>query len=541
MSPNPETSSRSRSVGRLSRLGIGAQVFVTGLLAVAAVLLVNWLVARPGVRMRFDLTAAGNNTLATATLGVLERLEDEVTIDILYRPEERPLTALAEEVMLRVDKLLALLEEESGGKLDIRRVDTSDPEAWAIRKAELRLPGYQNGLVLSQGKQRSFLPLVGILADFDLGNPVPDRYVPPRVRQFLAESAIVEGLLDVTRGDQLQAYFTFGYGEPNALDSEENEGLGLIVDDLEADGFRAHRWNMLEDGPLPDDCDVLVVVGPKKGYPDEMYDEIVRYVERGGRMLIAPSTLGEDLRRSDVPDLLEHFGIEVSDGRAMKPAVDQRTNTVVEGVFECELHYVTVREMSQHPMLSGFRAGSGVFAMPFAHQVRVKVQPPDGVAQNLFRTTSEAWIDSVPCDRRHDPRTDGLFDAFPLAVALRRAPMQEVPMARGLEEEPEVRVVALGSEFIFSNAATQNGQLGTPDLLRAAFQWATDQEHRIRVPQRDPDMRFLRSDDPGAYVTVTRFAQFYLPGAALLAGVLVWFLRSRGTRRARAASTPPSA
>jgi hypothetical protein len=42
-------------------------------------------------------------------------------------------------------------------------------------------------------------------------------------------------------------------------------------------------------------------------------------------------------------------------------------------------------------------------------------------------------------------------------------------------------------------------------------------------------------------VRITRLAQFYLPGAALLAGVLVWFFRVRGSRRAPAPTSSSTA
>ncbi len=64
------------------------------------------------------------------------------------------------------------------------------------------------------------------------------------------------------------------------------------------------------------------------------------------------------------------------------------------------------------------------------------------------------------------------------------------------------------------------------------------------VPSRDPDLRFLpRTTDNRGFVTATRVAQFYLPGATFLLGMIVWLLRSRGSGRRRvsgteAASTP---
>ncbi len=522
---------RMSSVGRLSRLGIGVQVFLSGVLALVAVLLINWLAGRPGIRQSLDLTATSRNTLATATLGVLERIEDTVRIDILYQPMQQPLAALGAEVMGRTEKLLVLIETAAGGKIDVNAVDLADREAWSEIQQKLRLRGYENGLVVSRGDQRTFLALSGDIAVFDLGNPVPNAYVPPRIRQYTAEQAIVEAILDVTRGDQIHAYFTFGYGEPDALDEEENPGLGLLATALEVDGFRVHRWNFLEDGPLPEDCGLVVAIGPKAGWPDDMYAEIIDHVEKGGRLLVAPATRAEDMLRSDVPDLLEHFGLEVSEGRVMVPVIDRKTQRPVDGLPQNELHYITADLMSGHPMLSAIRAIGGGFAVPITHQIRVIQQPPDGVAQHLFSSAANAWIDSAPCNRKYERGIDGVAGSFPLAATVLRAPMQDVPTPAGLEVIPEIRIVALGSESMFSNAHMQNGQARAQDLARVAFNWVVNRDHRVAVPPRNPDLRFLPQDQPEGFVFVTRVAQFYLPGAALLMGILVWFLRTRGSRR----------
>ncbi|MEM6675953.1 MAG: GldG family protein [Planctomycetota bacterium] len=524
-------STRARSVGRLSRLGIGAQVIASIALALAAVLLINWLAARPGIRKRVDLTAASSNTLSTAAQSVLENLEDDVRIDLLYQPEEQPITQLAGDVWVRVQKLLVLMEAAAGGRVEVEAVDTSDVEAWKIRQQELQLRGFENGLVVSRGDRRKFLSLVGDLALIDLGNPVPNQYVPPRVVQFSAEQAIIEAVLDVTSGETLHAYFTFGYGEPDPLENDGQNDMGLLGELIEKDGFRVHRWNRLEDGPLPDDCAVLVAVAPEAGWPEAMYGDIVDYVERGGRLIVAPNTLPDLMLRSDIPDLLEHFGLEVSEGRVMVLARDRQTGRVVEGVAQNELHFVRPTQMSTHPMLSLLKREGATVIIPFAHQVRVIEQPPDGVAQHLFQSAPESWIDAPPCDRRYDAATEGVFGAFPLGATVQREPMQEVDAPVGLEVIPKIRIVALGSQTVFGNHAVADGSLRVPDLMRAVFNWVVDREHRIAVPPRDPDLRFLPPGEPEGFVFVTRVAQFYLPLAALAAGLFVWFRRVRGSRR----------
>ena len=527
------------NVGWLSRFGIGAQVLLTAALALMALLLVNWLAARPGIRQRVDMTASGSNTLSTASLGVLERLESDIQIDILYRPMNAPLTALGQEVLVRTDKLLLLMEEAAAGRVAIQAVDTSDQEAWTIRRQELRLRGYENGLVISNGDRREFLALSGDLAVFDIGNPVPESFIPPRIQQFGAERAIIGAILDVTKGAERHVYFTFGFGELDALESADNAGLGLLAEELERDGLRVHRWNFLDDGPLPEDCDAVAVVGPQVGWPEDMYAEVVEYVEAGGRLLVAPETVPELLRKSDVPDLLGHFGLEVSEGRVMRPLLDRRTGLVVQGQQECEVQVVTGDLMSLHPMLGAMRGAGESFSVPISHRIKVGVQPPDGVAQTLFRSSPESWLDAPPCDRRYDAELDGTFRSLSLAATVQRPPMVEQESPVGLEVVPEIRIVALGSEAMLTNAALQNPGFRSADVLRAAFNWLLDREHRITVPQRDPEFRFLPLDRPRSVVWVMRVAQYLLPLAALLAGVLVWLRRASGSRRVTTKTSGP--
>ena len=527
------------NVGWLSRFGIGVQVLLTAVLALVALLLVNWLAARPGIRQRVDMTSAKSNTLSTASLGVLERLETDIQIDILYRPMNAPLTALGHEIMVRTDKLLLLMEDAANGRVAIQRVDTSDQEAWTIRQQQLRLRGYENGLVISNGDRREFLALSGDLATFDIGNPVPDSFIPPSIDQYDAERAITGAILDVTQGAERHVYFTYGFGELDALESADNSGLGLLAEELERDGVRVHRWNFLDDGRLPEDCDAVAVIGPQVGWPEDMYAEVVEYMERGGRLLVAPETVPELLRKSDVPDLLRHFDLEVSEGRVMKPLLDRRTGLVVQGQQECEVHVVTGDLMGPHPMLSAMRSAGAAFSVPITHRIKVGLQPPDGVSQTLFRSSPESWLDAPPCDRRYDAEFDGTFRSFPLASTVQRPPMVELEGPKGLEAVPEIRIVALGSEAMLTNAALQNPGFRSSDVLRAAFNWLLAREHRITVPDLDPDLRFLPLDRPRAVVWVMRVAQYLLPLAALLAGVLVWLRRASGSRRVPARSLSP--
>ncbi len=528
---------RVGSVGRLSRLGTGLQLTITVLLAVAAVLLVNWLAGRPGIRQRFDMTSTAKNTLATATEGLLERIEDEVLIEILWRPEGGRRAILEAEVMARTEKLLTMIETKADGKVKLERVDTSDLVGWQERQRELRLQGFENGLVISQGERRVFLPMDGGLAQFQPFRMEGDRPVNPRVLAYIAEESIAEGILDVTGRQELRAYFTTGYGEQDPTDGESSEGMALLVQDLERDGIVANRWDFSVDGAIPEDCEVLVAIGPESPWPDGMYAAIIDYAERGGRLVVAPALDPAHLMKSDIPDLLGHFGLEVSEGRVAHHHVDPQTGRVMQGVSQCEWHQLPAQILTAHPIVKPFVTSGRGIVVPAAHQIRVVRQPENGLAQHLLMSQPRSWLDTVPVDRIFQAEVDGQLGVFPLAATVQQPPAQEVAPTKGLEAEAETRIVALGSEVALTNAYRQYDS----GFTRAAFNWVTDQEHRIVVPARDPDLRYLpRTADNAPFATASKVAQFYLPGGTFLLGLLVWILRSRGSGRRRVSPTGPS-
>lgn len=526
-------------VSRLSRVGTGLQVVVTIVLAVAAVLLVNWLAARPGVRQRFDLTSTSENTLSTATLGLLERLDRDVLVEVLYRQERGSKVVLEADVMQRTMRLLQLVQSQSGGRVTVEVVDVNDGQAWAQRAMELRIQGFGNGLVVSCGGRRVVLDLDGDLAQFREGRNAVEGYVPPSVVAFTAEESIVEGILDVTRGEVLNVYFTSGSGEPDLVeaDAESPEGYGQFADGLRREGFVLSPWSVLESAEVPSDCQVLLVLAPDAAWPDRQYDAVLDYAEQGGRLVIVPAPAASALRRSDVPDLLEHFGLEVSEGRVAGGYVDPRTGQMLDGIPQCEVVDVLPQSLSTHPIVAPFREAGRNLRFYQTHRLGVRTQPRQGVAQNLITTTrNDLWVDApagpdLVGDLRYDGAVDGATGRIPIAATLQRPPLEAAGEAAGLEAIEEVRVVGFGSLYSFTNAALQGAT-----VLPAALNWVTDREHRIAVPPRDPDLRLMPRDDPSAMVRVTRFAQFQLPGAVALLGLLVWFQRTRGSRRRPVAS-----
>ena len=521
---------RSRGTGTLTRLAIALQVGLTTLLALVALLLVNWLLGRPGFRQRIDMTLAGVNTLSTAALGVASRLAEPVTIDVFYRPLTGPLAGPMEEIHDRVLHTLVLMEHASPN-IGVRVNDLADRAALDERRRELKLTGFDNCLVVSKGERREVLTYSSDVAEIDPGQPTPKGYTPPRLLTFRAEQAIVQGILGVLKGSVPKVYFTRGHGEPDLEDKENGENLGKLKGLLEEDGFQVGWWQFDVDGPLPADCAALAILAPDAPLSEVERDEIDGYLTRGGRLILAADNDPAGVTNSGLNEWLGEHGLEISTSIACR--VQIREGRPVFGSKENAALTIQPNWMGQHPITTPLREGSRLLRMIFAHRVRVLVQPKAGVARELLNSGPDSWLDisraSGP-NFRHDPDSEEV-GPHSLAVSSQYRPDPLAGPAPALEEEPETRLLVLGTASPLCNALLDYNASFATNL----FNWAVDREYRVSISPRNPDKRRLPVHRTDVLARLGRVTIWGLPGGCLALGLLTFFLRNRGGRPRRSA------
>ncbi len=524
----------SRGQGRLARAGIGFQVWSSAVLALAAVLMINWLAARPGVRQRFDLTATAQNTLSTATMGVLKSLPGEVTIDVFFRePDEPVLAQVSLQAMARTGRLLGLYRDLSNGQVRIRQNDMENTALIQERQRQLHLRGIEPCLVVSSGDAREVLRVNGDLAVFDPGQPDPrlPNPRPPSIQEYRAEYAITQALLKVTRGEELAVYFTTGHGEL-AIPETGEFGLDKLHGLLMDEGLRVGQWNPTEDGPLPEDCACLSILRPTDPLSDETIEAIVRYVESGGRLVVGPSSDDAELERSRLNELLAPFQLEIGEGMVCQLVRDPTTGRPTDGSREVAQFPINPANMTRHSLVEPFRSSGRTFYMNGAHPVRVTGQPPQGVSSPLFTSELYSWVDLPPYDLRANESTEAHSRKFELALASQFRPADLSP-AGALEEDPEARIVLVGSAFAFTNVIFDANY----DFLRNLYNWVLDREYRLSMSPRRPDLRIWPTEKLDELPAMNRLAWLWTPLFCLLMGALFAFLRSRGGPRSASTSS----
>jgi len=518
-----------------SRLSIGAQVFLAAVLALAATLLVTWLAERPALRWRKDLTAAQENTLDPATQRVLLEMPGEVQVDLFFSAPEPPFHVVGREVQGRTARLLRLAVDQSGGRLTVEDHDLSDRTKLSARtqsrRQELGIMAIEPGglVVVSSGGRRQILRLRGDLADLDPGN-VDQRQgpvTPARVASFRGEEALLGAILKVSEDRQPVVVFTAGHGEID-LDAPGERGGLALKRELATQGFAIASWDGSRGDSLPP-CDVVVVLGAAQRFTEGEFSELARFVEGGGRALVALAASGVGGEHG-AESLLARFGIQVRERGIVCAPVPSVTGGLQTGIPECAVAVVGIDGMpAKNPITDSLRTAGRRVYLWFSRALDRSPAPPAARVLELLRSAPESWLELPVAagEESYDFEPDSASERGRFTLAMQSAfpPLRDVaPRASAHEAaRPEARVLALGSVDALANQLFANNR----DFAVNAFDWLASREYRVRVDSRDREARRLDLSRPEPIGRVHSVAVLLLPGLCLLAGFVTWWRRRR--------------
>ena len=132
------------------------------------------------------------------------------------------------------------------------------------------------------------------------------------------DGEVGKALIALARG-QLTAYVTTGHGEitwdKGVMAPRSAQGVKQL---LELWNFKVKKLS-LTDGlgdAIPDDADVVLILGPTKPFIEAEISALERYLDGGGALLVAAEPkIGQSALRSDGLDpLLKKLGVEREDG-----------------------------------------------------------------------------------------------------------------------------------------------------------------------------------------------------------------------------------
>jgi ABC-type uncharacterized transport system involved in gliding motility auxiliary subunit len=238
---------------RTTKHGMNMGVLI--LLVLGFLVCVNYVSVRHN--KTWDLTQEKLNSLSDQSKKVLSSLKSDVTVKIFYKGSD----ALGERQQAR--QAFEIYQENSSHfKVDYINAYVNNMLAQEYLAS---LPDRDQ-----QG--------VFVFIDHD-GKKI-------RVQEPYGEEQITQALVKATRRGERKIYFIEGHGE-RELDSESQQGLKAFKQEMESASYQVATLNLYDKAEIPGDAAMVAIIGPKQPYLDNEIAVLKKYVQGGGKLLLA--------------------------------------------------------------------------------------------------------------------------------------------------------------------------------------------------------------------------------------------------------------
>lgn len=342
-----------------------------------------------------------------------------------------------------------------------------------------------------------------IASEVDLSN-AGQGYYKRREIGFRGEQLFTSALLSVINEARPTVYFLAGHGERDPVNFDAKAGYSSIARLIDRENMRVMKLALIGSQNIPDDCDVLVIAGPRTRLAQREVDEIDAYLQKAGAramLLLDPEIV------TGLEPLLARWKIELGDGI----------------VVERQQPYVALLEYGQHPLTRRLKGLMTVFVMPRpVFGVAPEASNESGaqtVVVPILTSSEQSWQElDLTQDPPHYDEGRDRHGATSFGVAAERG-------TAGVELQlAPARMAVIGDSSFVKNNMLDSGVGGNANLFMALLNWLVDRDDLVAIAPRPPH-RLVVGMSRDVRSRLLWLLGVGVPGVFALAGVLVWWRR----------------
>jgi ABC-type uncharacterized transport system involved in gliding motility auxiliary subunit len=452
-------------------------------LVLALVAGLNFLGQRHSTRI--DMTAGGRYTLAPQTTQILQKLSNDIDIKVFFPGGDYP-------------PMKELLTQFRGVSRHVRYefVDPKRHPEVAKQYGVTEYRTFQNPLSGATLK-------TGTVLIMHSGRQEKIEKRDQEVR----EEDLTNAIIKVLRTETKTVYFVQGHGEKDLADTEMG-GYSGVKAGLEKQGFKVATANLATAAKVPDDAKVLVIAGPKTEPFAKESEFVSGFLNRGGGVLV----MVDPPQAASMAGFLKEWQITPDNNIILDVSGAGRlfgTGPAVPLVDSYESHAITdrFREMTFFPL---------------ARSIQPPKESTGGItATILFKSNERSWGETDFKNKQAtlDEKTD-LKGPLPMAVAVTK----QIKPAADNSPAVNARMVVVGNSEFVANPYFE--QQGNGNLFMNMVSWLARDEDLISIrPKAPEDRKILMSQGQQRMLQI--LVLFLLPGAVLVAGIIVWTRRRK--------------
>jgi hypothetical protein len=480
----------SFSPGR--RWKIGFDVVLRTALVLAVVVMVNYLGAK--FYGRFYLSSQTQVKLSSRTLSVVHSITNRVTVTVYYDKTDD-----------WYPTIIALLNEyrSANPNISVKAVDyvRDAGEAQKIKEQYKLISAKDKDLVIFDSGGHVKIINGDALTQVKL-EQVPnatEREYRRKPVAFNGEMAFTALLLAVENPKPLKAYFMQGHGEPSLSETGETDyqKFGAVL----AENYIATSpLNLLGDSTIPDDCNLLIIAGPRSAFSEAEVEKIDQYLAQGGRLFMLFNYFSVK-HPTGLEPILARWGVNVIPDVVVDP------KNTING------QDVIVYNFSAHPTVNPLTQLAIDLILPRPIS-KVDWKNPPADAPKVDEIAFSGPQSMLMGDPTAAPRS------YPLMVAVEQKPVPGASNTRGT-----MRMIVVGDSFFLGNRQIESG--ANRDFTGYAANWLLDRTVLLDGIGPRPVTEYRLMITREQLQRVRWLLLGALPGGVLVFGWLVWLVRRK--------------
>ena len=462
----------------------------------AVVVMVNYL--SKDYFTRFHLSTQNKVKLFPRTLHLLAALTNSVAVTIYYDKDDPSYGTIVE-----------LLNEyrNANPKISLRTVDyRRDPGTAQLLTTNYTFLNSTNAknLVIFDGGEKRVQKVDGnALTKYTLELMPSEKEREYRRKPILfdGERAFTSALIAVTSPKPFKAYFLKGHGEHDIESSEDRFGYLKFAYLLKTENYIYPESLPLMDTnhPVPADCNLLVVAGPRTALEPSELQALDQYLTQGGRLLALFTFRSRANGETGLERILAKWGVNVT------------TNIVIDPERHRTDQDVIVEDFANHAIMNPLMGLPLHLILPrVVGRLRSHPQAADApTVEDLAFTGPKAYLAGSEKPQPH---------AYPLIVAVEKGSVKGVITERGT-----TRMVVVGDSNFLGNQMIDSA--ANRDFAGFAVNWLLDRPQLVEGIGARPVDEYRLVMTNSQLQSAEWILLGGMPGAVLLLGGAVWLRR----------------
>lgn len=320
--------------------------------------------------------------------------------------------------------------------------------------------------------------------------------------EFDGEGQITSAVSYVSKEAGNKLYTTEGHGESSFSDT--------ITDLIDKGNIETASVNLLTEGAVPEDCDLLAIYAPTSDLADDEKDMILSYLQSGGKVMMILGTETEELPNMEA--IMGEYGLELADGYIAD----------MQRFYQNSYYSIFPVLDTSSEICSGLSSDSLALVLN-ARGMTEKEELRDGLTVEGFMTTSEDGYAVTSSDER----VQGTY----LLGAVGTETVQDATAADATASdadstnEKEARLTVISAGTLIEQQITDSfTNLANTDVFMNAVTANFDEVENISIPAKSLEITYNTVTNPNTWGMLFIAV---IPIGCIVIGLIIWIRRKR--------------